>query len=172
MEAFEEACKQNPNLRLVLLGQGSIQDCQRKLQSSFGKVTYTGFIQKDLVTSFYQVANICISPSVYDHCPYTVLEMMANHIPLIVSRINGLDELLADGDCVFVDPVISEEGSISFSIKELSDSILILAEDKKLRKDLAINSNKNLRKKFAASRMAEDMNNLFLTLIKNYKMTS
>lgn len=164
MEAFEEACKQNRNLRLVMLGQGSIQDCQKKLQSSFGKVTYTGFIQKDLVASFYQVADIGIAPSMYDHCPYTVLEMMANQIPLIVSNINGLDELLSEEGCLFINPVISEEGDLSFNIKELSNAILKLAEDKSLRAVLAKNSNKNFSKKYGSSRMAEEMNNIFLSL--------
>ena len=171
IEAFEEACKQNPELRLVLLGQGNIQDCQKKLQSSFGKVTYTGFLQKGIVTSFYNVADIGIVPSVYDHCPYTVLEMMANRIPLIVSRINGLDELLSDDQCLFVDPVLSYEGAITYNIKELSNAILTLAEDKNLRTELANNSYRNITKKFAASQMAEEMNDIFLTLIKSYKTT-
>lgn len=166
IEAFEEACKQNPDLRLVLLGQGNIQDCQKKLQTSFGKVTYTGFLSKDLVTSFYKISDIGIAPSVYDHCPYTVLEMMASWIPLIVSRINGLDELLSDDQCLFVDPVLSEEGDITFKIEELSDAILTLAENNNLRSELANNAHKSFTKKFAANRMAEEMNNLFLSLIK------
>jgi len=166
IEAFEEACKQNPDLRLVLLGQGNIQDCQKKLQSSFGKVTYTGFLPKDLVTSFYKIADIGIAPSVYDHCPYTLLEMMANRIPLIVSRINGLDELLSDDECLFVNPVISKEGDITFIIEELSYAILTLAENNNLRSELANKAHKSFIKKFAAKRMAEEMNDLFLSLIK------
>jgi glycosyltransferase involved in cell wall biosynthesis len=169
IEAFEEACKQNPGLRLVLLGQGNIQDCQKKLQSSFGKVTYTGFLSKDLVTSFYKIADIGIAPSVYDHCPYTVLEMMANRIPLIVSRINGLDELLSDDECLFVNPVISKEGDMTFNTKEMADSILTLSEDKNLRTKLAENSYRNLTKKFSATLMTEEMNNLFHSLIMNKK---
>lgn len=169
MEAFEEACKQNPNLRLVLLGQGSIEDCQKRLQSVFGKVTYTGFIQKDLVLSFYQVADIGIVPSLYDHCPYTVLEMIANQIPMIVSNINGLDELLSEEGCLFINPVLSKNGDLSFNIKELSNAMLKLAEDKNLREVLAKNSNKNFKKKHASSRMAEEMNNIFLLLTKNDK---
>ena len=37
IEAFEEACKQNPDLRLVLLGQGNIQDCQKNFNPRSGK---------------------------------------------------------------------------------------------------------------------------------------
>jgi len=171
LDAFEEACKQNFNLRLVLLGQGNIEDCQKRLQSSFGNVTYTGFLPKELVTSFYQVADIGIVPSIYDHCPYTVLEMMANKIPLIASRINGLDEILDNNQCLFVNPVISNEGDISININELSDAILALAGDKTLRNELVVNSFNNLRKRFAASRMAIEMNNFFHTLINSDKIT-
>ena len=171
LDAFEVACKHNRNLKLVLLGQGNIQDCQKRLQSSFGKVIYTGFLPKEFVTSFYQVADIGIVPSIYDHCPYSVLEMMANKIPLIVSRISGLDEILDDSQCLFVNPVISEEGDISFNINELSDAILAMARDNTLRDELVVNSFNNLSKRFAASRMAEEMNNLFHTLINSNKMT-
>jgi glycosyltransferase len=172
LEAFKEACKQNPDLRLVLLGQGNIQDCQRKLQSSFGKVTYTGFLTRDLVTSFYQVADIGIAPSVYDHCPYTVLEMMANRIPLIASRINGLDELLDDNSCLFVDPVVSEEGNITFNIKELSEAIVTLSNDHDIREKMASRAYKLFKEKFLSARMAEEMNNLFLSLTDCNKITT
>ncbi|OFY67378.1 MAG: hypothetical protein A2V64_11795 [Bacteroidetes bacterium RBG_13_43_22] len=166
IEAFEEACKYKDNLRLVLMGQGDIQECFKRTQAFFGKVTYTGFIQKDMVSLFYRIADIGVVPSVYDHCPLTILEMMANRIPLIVSRINGPDEMLNDDQCLFVDPVINESGDISLKTKELSDAIITLSENVKFRKELAKNAYNLLEKRFTASRMAEDMNRLFSSLIK------
>jgi len=170
LDAFEEACKKNHNLKLVLLGQGEIQDCQKRLQSSFGKVIYTGFLSSELVTSFYRVADIGIVPSIYDHCPYTVLEMMANYIPLIATRINGLDEILDDKHCLFINPVLSKEGDISININELSNAIITLAEDPYLRNELSCDSFNCLINRFTASRMANEMNNLFQTL-KSTKTT-
>lgn len=170
LEAFEESCRHNQNLKLVLLGQGNILDCQNKLKSSFGKVIYTGFQCQELVTSFYQVADIGIVPSIYDHCPYTVLEMMANKVPLIASRINGLDEILDDYQCMFVNPVLSDEGDVSFIINELSEAILTIAKDKKHRNEIVGNSYRHLIKRFASSQMAEEMKNLFHTLGSNNEM--
>lgn len=172
LEAFEEAYRNNQNLKLVLLGQGNIQDCQKKLKSSFGKVIYTGFLKKELVMSFYHAADIGIVPSIYDHCPYTVLEMMASKIPLIVSRINGLDEILDDKQCLFVNPVLSVEGDISFDINELSEAILTIAKNKTLRNDFVRNSYENLSKRFSSSRMALEMSNLFQTLLNSNKKTT
>jgi len=165
IEAFEEACKSKNNLRLVLLGQGEIQECFKRTQALFGKITYTGFIQQEQVSLFYMIADIGMVPSIYDHCPLTILEMMGNRIPLIVSRINGTDEMLSDDECVFIDPVINESGDISFKIRELSDAIIKLSENVRLRRELARNAYCLLEKRFAASRMAEDMNRLFSSLI-------
>ena len=169
MEAFEQACIKNNSLRLVMLGQGSIQDCQERIQSCFGKVTYTGFLPRETVTEFYKIADIGIVPSVYDHCPYSLLEMMANGIPLIMTRINGLDELLSDEECVFINPVISSEGDISFSIEEITDSILSLAADKERRIRLAAKSYETYMKRFTAAGMAESMHKLFYSLLKQRK---
>ena len=169
MEAFERACRKNNNLRLVMLGQGSIQDCQKKIQSCFGKVTYTGFLPGETVTEFYKIADIGIAPSVYDHCPYSVLEMMANRIPLIMTRINGLDELLSDEECIFINPVISSEGDITFSIEEMTESILSLAADKERRTMLAAKSYRAYERRFTAAGMAEEMYKLFYSLIKHKK---
>ncbi|MBN2769754.1 MAG: glycosyltransferase [Spirochaetes bacterium] len=54
---------------------------------------------------YYKITDMGISPSSYDHCPYSVLEMLANSIPLIMSGIKGLDELLTDNECLFINPV-------------------------------------------------------------------
>lgn len=171
IDAFIEACKQNSDLRLVIIGQGVINDCLKRSDSFYGKITYTGFLPLIQLISLYQVADIGIVPSVYDQCPYTVLEMMANKIPLIASRINGLDEILDDNQCLFVNPVLSEGGDISFNINDLSAAILTLAENDILRNDLAIKSYENFRNRFVATRMAEEMKNLFHVLKRNSEMT-
>lgn len=166
LEAFEEACRHKNNLRLVLMGQGEIQECFKRTQAFFGKVTYTGFIKKELVLLFYRIADIGLVPSVYDHCPLTILEMMANKIPLIISRVNGPDEMLSDDECLFIDSVIHESGDIYFEIKELSDAIIKLSGNIELRKELASKAYNLLEKRFTASRMAEDMNHMFSKMFK------
>jgi len=95
--------------------------------------------------------------------------MMANRIPLIMTRINGLDELLSDEECVFINPVISSEGDITFSIEEITDSILSLAADKERRTRLAAKSYKTYERRFTAAGMAEAMHKLFYSLIKHKK---
>jgi glycosyltransferase involved in cell wall biosynthesis len=169
LDAFEEACKQNSDLRLVVLGGGSIEKCQKKIKAFFGKVTFTGFLSEETVRSFYLISDIGIVPSIYDHCPYTVLEMMASRLPIIISRISGIDEILSNKDCLFINPATGTDGNISLNIQELSETILTLASDIELRIRLSENSFCRFKKEFTSNNMSEKMFNLLHSLTMNNK---
>ena len=157
IDAFIEACKYQENLRLVIIGQGDMQDCMKRTDSSFGKITYTGFIPLDKVMDFYKIADVGVVPSIYDHCPYTVLEMIAHNIPLILSRIDGLNELLDDNQCIFIDPIVSEDGEMTFDIKVIAESILLIINDEKRAKAITNMYPEFIRTKFSSQRVANEM---------------
>jgi glycosyltransferase involved in cell wall biosynthesis len=60
----------------------------------------------------YQIADIGIIPSLYDHCPYVALEMISNNIPLIISDTEGLNEILTKDQCLYITPSIDDEGFV------------------------------------------------------------
>ncbi len=167
IDAFTEACKSRDDLRLVFIGQGNINELLHKCRLFFGRITFTGFLPPDKIKEFYQIADIGVVPSIYEPCSYSRLEMIASGIPLILSRIEGFSDMSEDNQCMFIEPEISPEGEISFNIKEFSNAILSLAGDNKLAETLAANAYKNLAIKYSASRMAEEMNELFKILVKN-----
>lgn len=166
LPAFEEACKTNYNLKLVLLGQGNLNEFQTHVKSAYGKIIYTGFLPGEQVKKFYQIADIGIIPSIYDHCPYTALEMIAGRVPLIISRIDGLNEILDDSECVFINPVPDDTGEINYNINELSELILKLAGDEKIRKKYSENAFRKLMLRNTSSGMAESMFGIFQDLNK------
>jgi glycosyltransferase involved in cell wall biosynthesis len=169
LDAFTDACKFRDDLRLVLIGQGNFQECLQKYQLVYGKITFTGFLSPDKIMAFYQIADIGVVPSLYEQCSYSRLEMMALNIPLILSRIDGFRDMFENEQCMFIDPIISADGEISFNYKEFSNAILSLAGDDQKAVNLARNAYKNLVNNFSASRMAEEMNNLFNTITNNKK---
>ena len=167
LEAFEEACKHNHSLRLVLLGQGNIQDCLKRYKSFFGKITYTGFLPSKQVLTFYQIADIGIIPSIYDHCPYVALEMIGHNIPLIISNTEGLNEILTDNQSVYLTPVFDSEGNITFDKIELAGAILSLLGDDKLKADLITADYPYLIKtRFSAKRMSKEFSSALLRIKK------
>lgn len=164
IDAFIEACKYRDNLRLVIIGQGDIQVCLKRADSSIGKITYTGFISSDKLIEFYKIADAGVIPSIYDHCPYTVLEMMACKIPLILSRINGLDEMLGDDQCLFVNPVISADGEMSFDIKKIAESILLITNDEKRTEAITCDYLELMQTRFSPKKMATELDSVLKNL--------
>jgi len=168
-QAFQLACRKRKDLKLVIIGQGSLDEFQSKFNTDFGRVVVTGFLKKEIVDQFYCIADLGVVPSIYDHCPYTVLEMIANRIPLIMSRIDGLDEILDNNQCLFVDPQVDVEGNVTIPAEKLSDKIIQIIEDKKLGEQISQNSFSQLTEKYLASLMANKMLNLYKSLVPNKK---
>lgn len=166
LQAFEIASRESDNLKLVLLGQGNLQEFQSCVNSAYGKIIYTGFLPEDKVKLFCKVADIGIVPSIYDHCPYSALEMIASRLPLIMSRIDGLNEILNDSECFFIDPVAGYNCQISFNIKDLAELILNLASDIVLRKNYSDKAYTKISNRNTSSVMAGSMLCIFQNLIE------
>lgn len=162
IDAFIEVCKQYNNLRLVIIGNGEIEECMKRCKSFIGKITFTGFIEPKQIANFYQIVDIGVSPSLYDQCPYTVLEMMANNIPLILSKIEGLDEMLTKDGCVFINPIIDMEGKRCFDIEELSKAILFLLHNSSNANKISHTAYSRLITNYSAREMVEKTINLYL----------
>lgn len=166
LEAFEEACKYADNIRLVIMGQGDIQECFKKYHSSYGKITYTGFLPVEKLKAFYDIADICVVLSKYEQCPYTVLEMIAHKIPLILSRINGLNEILNDSQCLFINPIIDKKGELIFNINEIADAILFMVNNEEKAKQMTRDYPELIRTRFSGERMASEMYSVLKSLSK------
>lgn len=166
IKAFKEVCKVEDNLHLVIMGQGNVHQCLKECESIYSKITLTGFLPTEKVMEFYQIADLGVIPSIYDHCPYSALEMIANKIPLIFSNIDGLNEILNDSQCLFIEPCVSDTGEITYDINNIRDSILYM-----INNDLAVNEHKEnayirLVDKFPASNMASAMKNTYMSFFQ------
>jgi glycosyltransferase len=161
LEAFAEVVKQYNNIRLLIIGDGEINTCFNYCKNIWGKVTFTGYVQKEQLFKFYQIADMGIIPSIYDHCPYSVLEMISFRIPLIMSNIEGLNEILTDNQCLFVNPEILQNGEISFNIKDIAEAILFIIQNKTTAIKMANRAYEVIDSKFSAQKMAKSMEELF-----------
>ncbi len=170
LDAFTEVVKQFSNIRLLLVGDDSGPDKINMYLSHclniWGKVTFTGFVEYEVMKKLYLIADIGIVPSVYDHCPYTVLEMMAHKIPLVLSRINGLSEMLNDSQCIFIEPIVDGCGELSFNKDEITKAILFLVNDEEKVKQITRDYPELIYNKFSGEHMASEMHSVLKSLCK------
>jgi len=165
LSAFAEVVKQYSDVRLVLVGEDTGPDKISQYLSHctgvWGKVSFTGFLECEMMNKFYQVADIGIIPSIYDHCPYVALEMIGYKIPLIVSNTEGLNEMLTGDQCIYLKPSIDDEGNIVFIKNEIANAILTLLRNENSITDFITSDYQSLmRSRFSSKRMGKEMYSL------------
>ncbi len=90
LAAFEEAAAQNPELRLILLGDGSLHDQFMKLlenESLRDKVFIGGRVPNEDLNQYYGAADVYVTPSHVDGSSVSLMEALACGLPAIASDI-------------------------------------------------------------------------------------
>jgi len=165
IESLKKVIEKNENVRLIIIGEvGGFDKFSQQLtlfENTCSKITFTGYLEYEKVLKFYQIADVGIIPSIYDHCPYVALEMIGHNVPLIISNTEGLNEILTKDQCIYLTPIIDDEGNVSFSKDEIADAILSLLRNDKQKTNYITADYQNLiRTKFSNERMGKEMYSL------------
>jgi glycosyltransferase involved in cell wall biosynthesis len=100
-QAFTQAARQRPDLRLVLLGNGSLAG---QLRQTFGQagvseqVICPGQVGLDSLPRYYRAADLYVTASHSDGTSISLLEAMACGKPALVSDIPGNREWVTEGE--------------------------------------------------------------------------
>jgi glycosyltransferase involved in cell wall biosynthesis len=89
-KAFIRAAKQNTNIRLLMLGTGSLAPNVRRLfkRAAFTKLVYfPGQVGYDKLPEYFRAADVYLSASHSDGSSVSLVEAMASGLPAIVSDI-------------------------------------------------------------------------------------
>jgi len=127
--AASEILKKNPDVKLVLVGGGRQEKKLRALAEELAisdNVEFQGF--RPDVEKILEDAAIFVLPSIYEPFGMVAAEALASGLPVIVSRVGGLREIVREG-----------LNGFSFNPRdwhELSEKMLLLLEDQKLREEM------------------------------------
>jgi len=146
--------KKHPNLRLIVAGPGDHQGLLKKVNTSLGRVTVCGSLTKEMLYDFYFMADIGIIPSYVEQCSYTCIEMMRSGLPLVVSRVDGLKEMVNES-CGLHMKVELHHNKAELNRRDVISNISFLLENPQKSKRLGNNAKKYSLQYFSAARMAE-----------------
>jgi glycogen(starch) synthase len=85
------------NAKFVVVGEGGMKDSlmqQVKNMRLAHRITFTGFLDEESLRKLYQIADVCVVPSLYEPFGITALEAMAAKTPLVASNSGGLSEIV------------------------------------------------------------------------------
>jgi len=94
VKAFIDLQKEMPDTILIIAGTGNYDIYMEYSQKLPGKIYYTGKLPKEKLIDFYLLSDVGVMPSRFEQCSYTAIEMMHHGLPLIISDVPGLNELV------------------------------------------------------------------------------
>jgi len=111
--------------RLLLVGEGPDLDGALRLARELGVAdAVTALGEQDDVVSLLSVADLFLLPSSQESFGLAALEAMACGVPVVASRVGGLPEVVADGECGFLHAPDDLEAMAESAARILGDDAL------------------------------------------------
>lgn len=107
IEAFARVLGRHPDAHLTIVGDGPIRAEAEARVGALGigdKVSFTGFRTQSEVSDLLRRSDMLVLPSFAEGVPVVLMEAMASRIPVIASRVAGVQELVGDGRTGFTVP--------------------------------------------------------------------
>lgn len=143
------------NVTLQIAGDGPELENIKSLvyKEKIQDVTFSGYlIGKQKINAFLN-ADIYVFPSFSEGMPISILEAMASGLPIITTRVGGIKDFFING-------------KMGFSIKignpqELAESLKILINNKKLRREISLFNYNYARSRFLASQVLTRLESIY-----------
>ena len=137
--------------KLVIAGKGAMIDELKAQANALGlgeKVYFAGYMNGKDVGKMYKAADISVFPSTYEPFGIVALEAMLAEIPIVVSDIGGLNEI--------VDHRETGMKSYAGNANSIADSILTLLYDKQLCANVVRKAKNKVRNNYNWNKIAQD----------------
>ena len=160
--AMANVCKQNKNIKLVIVGGGNQEVQLRKLIRENGmeqNIYLTGMVQREQVYRFVHAADFFIISSLWEGFCNSLVEAMAAGKPILSSDIDTLREVAGDVAVAFFKP-----NSIQ-SMEEAITKASLLKDDE--RTQFAAAAKKRAYDNFTLEKTAENYINEYRNIIQN-----
>jgi glycosyltransferase involved in cell wall biosynthesis len=155
VDAFSKAYKEMPNLRLILVGDGSLR---RKVENQVKKlglekaVLFLGW--RSDIPEIITDCDIFVLSSDWEGLGIVLIEAMASRKPIVATNVGGIPEVVEDGVTGILVPPRNPEA--------LAKAILRLAKDDKLRKEMGERGREKAIKEFDIKIAVNNYERLYL----------
>ena len=152
--AMPTVLKEMPNVKVGICGDGVLRaDLEKHIQSLglSNEVKLLGMQAN--VTKYLAAADVFVLPSRWEGLPIALLEAMSAGLPVIATRVEGVDEVVEQGVHGLLVQPESAEG--------LAKAILQLSRDDEARRRMGNASNLRILERYTVDRMCERYLKLF-----------
>ncbi len=120
LNAFAAVRMDHPDARLILVGDGDMQDRLVAQVSDLGleaSVEFAGWLDSDAVQEKIREASVLVHPSFSEGLPVVIMEAMTERRPVISTYIAGIPELVKEGETGWLIPA-GQEADLTQAMKD------------------------------------------------------
>lgn len=130
LSCFDRVVSKYPNCRLVLIGDGNINNMIKYAGKAITRITFIRRLDKNTLYQWYQVADLAVFPSYYEECSYVGIEMLMHGIPVVASNGYGVRNMFNVSNAVIA-PIENWDKARGFEAN-LVNGICTLLESEEL----------------------------------------
>jgi len=152
LDSFRRAAELCPNLRLDFMGDGPLLPAAEEYVRAFrlhDKVTLHGLQFQDSVIARLRQSDLLIQHSLWEGLGVSILEAMAQALPVVATSCVGIVETMIDG----ITGYLTEPGDSA----AMADRIVVLARDPELRRRMGLAGFARVRDHFTWERERADL---------------
>lgn len=161
IHAVNELRKKEKSFEVLLIGKGLDQKYFQKLVIALKLTDYIKFLgkkNKDEVIDYYYKSDVFILPSLHETFPITVLEAWAAKLPVIITNVGGVSAICKNKENALIIPPEDP--------KKISEAMIALIKDQKLRRKLGKNGRKLVEEKYGVNKIAKEIEFIYEEIIK------
>lgn len=159
IKAFKEIKKDIREARLIIVGEGYLEDSLRRYVKSIGmedSVLFTGF-QSD-VSEILACFDMAVLPSFFEGMGRVLLEAMAMEKPVVASNVGGIPDLVKDG----INGLLTNPGDV----EELAHALKKILNNRSLALKMGKEGRKMVTLQFSAETMVNSLSHIYLEHLK------
>ena len=163
LKAFREVLLSYPQSRLVIAGNGAYDKYTKESQNICTRITYTGMLDKPQLYEWYRMANVGVTPSLFEPFGYVAVEMMMHGLTVVTTATSGLNEVV-DESCGIKVPLTVLPDSVEIETSLLAQKIVYLLQHPAEARRRGRNGRKRYLKEYASEVFRRNMLQLYKSL--------
>ena len=147
VRALRQIVQQRPNVHVVILGRGDEKEALLAEARALGvadRLHLLGYCED--VQGWLNTMDVYAMPSLSEGLPLSLLEAMASTIPVVVTKVGGIPEVVSDGETGFLVAV--------GDVDELAKRIMLLLDQPSLAERIAKAGRSVVQQRYSLETMA------------------
>jgi glycosyltransferase involved in cell wall biosynthesis len=160
LEVAVEVCTQFPQALFVIAGEGPELTALKKISQKLGiasRVRFLGFVGD--MPELYKSLDLLLLTSDFEGTPLTVLEAMAMGVPVVASQVDGVMEILEDGQDGCLVPPGKREAFV--------EKVCQVLRDRALWERLSRAGQEKAEQHYSAAAMVRQVEALYLRILED-----